>query len=133
MTITSAREVQKHVRSLADPAAAVSSARFFKQASLKNDVFLGLRAPTLHQLAKNYRELPLGDVERLLQSKIHEERLLALLILGLVVARADDATRKKVFDLYLANTRYINNWDLVDASAPAVVGGYLADKSRQPL
>src|SRR5262249_49417233 len=78
----------------------------------------GLRAATLRQLAKEYRELPLSEVEALLRSEVHEERSLALLILGLIVHRAPDPTRKQVYDFYLANACHVNSWDLVDVSAP---------------
>ena len=73
------------------------------------------------------------EIESLLHSEIHEERLLALLILVRAVTRCEPAKRKEVFDFYLKNTKYVNNWDLVDASAPHLVGSYLADKSRRPL
>jgi len=102
---------------LADPAVAASSLRFFSRRNAEHDIFLGLRAATLRQLAKEYRELPLGEVETLLHSDIHEERMLALLILVLAVRKATDSTRQQICDFYLANTRFINNWDLVDVSA----------------
>jgi 3-methyladenine DNA glycosylase AlkD len=128
-----ARDVQKKLRSLGDPGVAASSARFFKKEHADKDVFLGLRAATLRQLAKDYRELPLAEVETLLHSEIHEERSLALLILGMIVHRASDAARQQVYEFYLANIRYVNRWDLVDVSAPPLVGAYLVDKSRKPL
>jgi 3-methyladenine DNA glycosylase AlkD len=128
-----AEEVQKKLRSVGDPAVAASSARFFKKEHADGDVFIGLRASTLRHLAKDYRELPLAEIETLLHSPIHEERSLALLILGLVVHRASDATQKQVYDFYLANTCHVNSWDLVDVSAPPLVGAYLVDKSRAPL
>ena len=128
-----AQQIQTKLRSLADPAVAASSLRFFKKEHVENDVFLGLRAATLRQLAKEYLELPLKEVETLLYSDIHEERMLALLILVLAVRKATDSTRQQIHDFYLANTRFINNWDLVDASAPSLVGAYLIDKSRKPL
>jgi 3-methyladenine DNA glycosylase AlkD len=128
-----AMEAQKKLRSLADPEVAASSIRFFKKEHAGKDVFLGLRAARLRQLAKDYRELPLAEVETLLHSEIHEERSLALLILGHIVHRASDPSRKRVFDFYLANTRYVNSWDLVDVSAPPLVGAYLVDKNRKPL
>jgi 3-methyladenine DNA glycosylase AlkD len=77
--------------------------------------------------------LPLSEIEYLLHSAIHEERLLALVILVGQFEKGDDATRKPIYDLYLANTRHINNWDLVDLSAPQIVGGYLKTRSRKPL
>jgi 3-methyladenine DNA glycosylase AlkD len=128
-----ANEVQKKLRRLGDPAVAASSARFFEKEHTDKDVFVGLRTATLRQLAKEYRELPLTEVEALLHSEIHEARSLALLILGLVVDRASDSTRRLVYDFYLANTGHVNNWDLVDVSAPALVGAYLVDTSRKPL
>src|SRR5271166_4967083 len=112
-----AKEVQKNLRRLGDAAVAASSARFFKKEHVDKDVFVGLRAATLRQLAKEYRELPLAELETLLHSDIHEERSLALLILGLVIHRATDFIRKQVYDFYLANTEHVNNWDLVDVSA----------------
>jgi 3-methyladenine DNA glycosylase AlkD len=131
--LLTAEHVQNKVRSFGDPAVAKSSARFFKKEQADQDVFVGLRAATLRLLAKEYRELPLAEVETLLHSDIHEERSLALLILGLVVHRASDLTRKRVYDFYLAHTQYVNSWDLVDVSAPPLVGAYLVDKSRKPL
>ena len=128
-----AQQIQRKLRNLADPTVAESAARFFKKEHAKDDVFLGLRAATLHQLSKEYRKLPLNEVEILLHSGIHEERMLALLILVLAVHRASDASRRKKYDFYLANTSHVNNWDLVDASAPSLVGAYLIDKSRKPL
>jgi len=128
-----AKEIQKKLRNLGDPAVAASSVRFFKKGDVDKDVFVGLRVATLRQLARDYRELPLAEVEALLHSEIHEARSLALLILGLVVHRAPDATRRLVYDFYLANTRHVNSWDLVDVSAPGLVGAYLVDKSRKPL
>ena len=128
-----AKEVQKKLRSVGDPTVAASSARFFKKEHADKDVFVGLRAANLRQLARDYRQLPLAEIETLLHSETHEERSLALLILELVVHRAPDLTRKQVYDFYLANTGHVNNWDLVDVSAPPLVGAYLENKSRKPL
>jgi 3-methyladenine DNA glycosylase AlkD len=131
-----ATAVQEHLRSLADPDSAAAAARYFKTGSGQygeGDIFLGLRAVMMHGLAKEYHSLPLDELTVLLRSPIHEDRLLALLILVRRVSHADNATKKEVYKLYLAHTRYINNWDLVDASAREIVGGYLADKSRKPL
>jgi 3-methyladenine DNA glycosylase AlkD len=131
-----AKDAQDKLRKLADPVLAASATRFFKTGPgeySEKDVFLGLRAATLRQLAKEHQGLPLAEVETLLHSKIHEERALALLILVRVVAKAPDSLRKQVYDLYRANIRHVNNWDLVDVSAPTLVGGYLWDKSRKPL
>jgi 3-methyladenine DNA glycosylase AlkD len=128
-----AQQIQRKLRSLADPAVAATAARFFKKNHAQDDIFLGLRAATLHQLSKEHRELPLKEVETLLHSGIHEERMLALLILVVAFSKASDASRKEMHDFYLANTSHVNNWDLVDTSAPTLVGNYLQDKNRKPL
>ena len=131
-----ANELQARLRSLGSPTDAAFLSGFFKTGPGQygaGDVFAGVRVPVLRRLAKEFKSLPLPQVERLLHSAIHEERLTALLILVLRAGRADAATRKRIYDLYLANTRYINNWDLVDLSAPHLVGVHLEDKSRKPL
>ncbi len=131
-----ASEAKKQLKSLASPEAAASAARFFKSGPRQygeGDIFIGVRVPALRNLAREFRALPLAEVEILLQSPIHEERLLALLILVLASAKASEAEKKTVFDFYLTNTKFVNNWDLVDSSAPPLVGGYLIDKSRKPL
>ena len=131
-----AGDAQQHLRSLASPDVAAISARFFKTGPRQygeGDVFIGVRVPAIRKVAKEFRSLPLRDVEALLQSKIHEERLLALAILVTQFQKADDKVRKPIYDLYLANTDRINNWDLVDLSAPQIVGGYLECRSRKPL
>jgi len=131
-----AREVQEQLRSLSSPEAAAQAARFFKTGPGQygeGDIFLGLRAAVMHRLAKEHRQLPFVELQLLLRSAIHEDRLLALLILALRTSQSDESTKKQVYELYRAHIRYINNWDLVDASAREIVGGYLADKSREPL
>jgi 3-methyladenine DNA glycosylase AlkD len=87
----------------------------------------------LRQLANDFRELSLTEVETLLHSEVHEERALALLVLNLLVRKAADSTRKQVYDFYLVNTAHVNSWDLVDVSAPSLVGAYLVSRSRKPL
>jgi 3-methyladenine DNA glycosylase AlkD len=128
--------VRKRLRGLACEKVAQTAAWFFKTGPGQygeGDVFIGVRVPVLRRLARDCKALPMTDVEDLLHSEIHEERLLALLTLVLAVSQGDPAKRKEVFDFYLKNTKYVNNWDLVDASAPHLVGSYLADKSRRPL
>jgi 3-methyladenine DNA glycosylase AlkD len=87
----------------------------------------------LRQLAKKYPDPPLADAERLLHAPHHEDRLLGLLFLMAGFEKGDAEIRGRIYRLYLANTGFINNWDLVDVSAPHVVGAYLFDKSRSPL
>jgi 3-methyladenine DNA glycosylase AlkD len=121
---------------LGNPEAAAFAARYFKTGPGEygeGDIFLGLRAPVMHALAKEYKTLALDQVLVLLWSEVHEDRLLALLILVRQTLKGDGALKKQVYQLYLGNTRFVNNWDLVDCSAPVIVGGYLADRSRKPL
>ncbi len=130
------REVQDRLRELANPESAAFLQRFFKTGPGQygeGDIFLGLRVPQIRKIAGEFRLLPLTEVNRLLQSKAHEDRLAALVILVGQFERGTPAARKQIFELYLGSTAHINNWDLVDVSAPQIVGGYLADKSRRPL
>jgi 3-methyladenine DNA glycosylase AlkD len=98
----------------------------------EGDVFIGLTVPQMRATAKKYWQLPFGDVEDLLRSPIHEYRVTALMIL-VEKYEKDAELRKKTVDFYLAHTQYINNWDLVDGSAPYILGEYLQDKSRKLL
>lgn len=99
----------------------------------EGDQFCGITVPALRKIASRYRDLKLSDMKKLLGSAIHEHRLAALLILVEQYKRADASARGNIFDFYLANTRCINNWDLVDASARDVVGEHLASRSRKIL
>ena len=131
-----AKDVKQKLKWLASPDVAKSSMRFFKTGPGQygeGDIFIGIKVPTLRTVSREFRSLPLEEVGSLLNSPIHEERHLALMVLVLQVAKCDDAYRRVVFDFYLQNTKLINNWDLVDCSAPQVVGGFLLDKSRKPL
>lgn len=131
-----ASEARSQLHALASPDVAASATRFFKTGPGQygeGDTFIGVRVPAIRKLARQFRDLPLTEVEVLLHSPIHEERLLALLILVLGVRKCDDAHRAAVFDFYLGNSGHVNNWDLVDTSAPAIVGGYLRDRLRTPL
>lgn len=129
-------EVQKDIRSFADKARALHSKRFFKTGPGQygeNDVFIGLTVPQCRLLEKKYQELSLTQVQTLLKSKIHEVRLISLLILVGRFKKAEALEQKKIFDIYLKHTKHINNWDLVDTSSEHIVGGYLWDKDRKIL
>lgn len=131
-----ARDAKQKLKTLASPDVATSSVRFFKTGPGQcgeGDIFIGVKVPTLRTVVREFRHLPLEEIGSLLKSPIHEERHLALMVLVLQVANCDDAHRQAAFDFYLENTKFINNWDLVDCSAPQVVGGFLLDKSRKPL
>jgi 3-methyladenine DNA glycosylase AlkD len=134
--LPTARDALARLQALGSPEAAAFAARYFKIGPGQygeGDVFLGIRVPALRKLAGEFRALPDGDVLALLGSEFHEARLLALLIWVRTVSRGDEATRRRIYGLYLSNTRSVNNWDLVDASAREIVGGYLLDRDRGPL
>lgn len=125
-------EARRRLRSFASRERAEVSRGFFRTGAGEygeGDQFLGVTVPNLRIVTREFRDLPRDSVMELLHSAWHEERLLALLILVEQFRRDPDAT----YALYMANTAHINNWDLVDASAPAIVGGWLATRSRAPL
>jgi 3-methyladenine DNA glycosylase AlkD len=131
-----AAEIQKKLAELGNPAVAISSQRFFKTGPGEygeGDVFRGVRVPVLRRLSREYSSIALREVEKLLRSSFHEDRLLALFLLVRQFAKSDETMKKKIYSLYLKSTRFINNWDLVDSSAEFIVGAYLWDKDRKPL
>ncbi len=131
-----ATQLSKILRDLADPVIAEHSQRFFKTGKGEygeGDKFLGIRVPILRKQAKKYQDIALEEIQRLLKSSFHEERLCALLLLVRKFTQGDGAERKAIYQLYVNNTRYINNWDLVDSSANHIVGAYLEEKSKNPL
>jgi 3-methyladenine DNA glycosylase AlkD len=129
-------QIQQKLRKLGDEKRAKASQRFFKTGPGEygeGDVFLGISVPKLRKLAKEYKDLSLKETRVLLRSSIHEARLLSLFILIGRFVTGDESEREKAYNLYLNNTRFINNWDLVDASAGQIVGAFLADKEKAPL
>jgi len=123
--------LKKELRMKASPKKAKILQRFFKTGPGEygeGDVFLGVVVPDIRKLVKEYSDLKLKEAVKLLHSKIHEERLTALLIM--VSQFQAEKNEEKVYNLYLKNTKYINSWDLVDLSADKIVGVYLASKSK---
>lgn len=132
----SAKEITKELGKLADAEQAVNLQRFFKTGPGEygeGDLFRGIKLPGLRGLARSFKDAPLKAITALLHSKYHEDRSLALFILVEQYKRGDEAVRKSIYDLYLENTQYINNWDLVDQSAPTIVGLHLLERSRSSL
>lgn len=128
--------VRRDIRKIARAERAANNKWFFKTAPGEygaGDRFLGVTVPQLRVLAREYRDMPLKYVVRLLQSPWHEERLLALLILVGQYVRADTRTRQAIHQTYLRNTASINNWDLVDSSAAQLVGAHLEAGDRLVL
>ena len=131
-----AAEVSRRLHALGTPEIALHSAGFFKTEPGQygaGDQFVGVRVPAVRKLAGQFHELSPAEIEAVLQSPWHEERLLALLVLVRKYARSDAAGRKQIFDLYLENIDRVNNWDLVDSSAPHIVGRHLETRGRQLL
>jgi 3-methyladenine DNA glycosylase AlkD len=132
----SAKEIRRRVRELSNAERAEVLQRFFKTGPGQygeGDIFLGLTVPQMRALAREYRAVSNEEIVNLLQSTFHDERAIALFILVQAFAKADEATRKSIYELYLQQTKFINSWDLVDCSAAQIVGGFLQAKSRKPL
>ncbi|MDD4351961.1 MAG: DNA alkylation repair protein [Candidatus Gracilibacteria bacterium] len=132
----SSSQVQQALKKLASEEKSQILTRFFKTAKGEygeGDVFIGVVVPEQRKIAKEFRDLPLNEVAKLLKSKIHEDRLTALLILTYKYPKLEQQEKKKIIDFYLKHTAYINNWDLVDLSAYKLLGEYLIDKDRTLL
>lgn len=99
----------------------------------EGDIFMGLTMGENRIIAKKNIDLSLIDTQKLLRSKIHEHRMVALLILLLKFRKANLVEQKKIYKIYLKNYNYINNWDLVDVTCPYIVGGYLSDKKDRKI
>jgi len=128
--------VQADLKKAADPDHAQKLQGFFKTGPGEygeGDIFLGVRVPEQRRIAKKHRDITLDETIGLLRSNIHEHRLTSLFLLTHKFANGDEETREKIVNLYLANTSYLNNWDLVDSSAHKILGVWLLDKPRDIL
>jgi 3-methyladenine DNA glycosylase AlkD len=129
--------VRREIRALADPKKAEFLRRFFKSGPGQygeGDVLLGIIVPKSRIVARrHFQSLTFAEIGELLGSRYHEERLIALLMLVLRFQKGDEKEREKVFRLYCRSTRWINNWDLVDTSAPYIVGPHLEKRDRSLL
>lgn len=113
-----------------------SFTRFFKTGPgeyAQGDQFLGIAVPKQRQVAKQFKDLPLKEVEKLLQSKYHEERLTGLFILVLKFKGASEKDQESIVKFYKKNINAVNNWDLVDSSAHKILGPYLLNRSKKDL
>ena len=131
-------DLRRALRRLADPERAAGALRFFKTGLGEygeGDQFLGITVPLTRSLLPLSDDLTEMDVLALLHSEWHEERLLAALILVRRFGKAahDEAVRAHIVQLYLANTEWLNNWDLVDSSAPQILGTWLLQRERPVL
>ena len=130
------KELKKTIRANANKDHAKTMQWFFKTGKGEygeGDKFIGIKVPVQRKIAKKYGELDLEDLQKLLNSKIHEERLISLLILVDKYDDADDKIKDNIYRFYKMNRRKINNWDLVDLSAPKIMGKYLLNRDKQIL
>ena len=131
-----AHQLLSDLRAHADPKRAALLRPFFKTGKgeyAEGDLFWGLRVPLVRAVAKNYPDLLPADIKKLLASEVHEARLAALIIMTAQFEKGDEKARRRLFELYLASTDRINNWDLVDVSAPKIVGAYLLEHPSSAL
>jgi 3-methyladenine DNA glycosylase AlkD len=127
-------EVKQELRKQGDPKKAEFYPKYFKAEHSSSDKFLGVTIPKQRTIAKDYyARLTLDDTIELLHGEWHDERLTALFILVLLFQAGDAATKEKIVKIYLANTKWVNNWDLVDSSAYSLLGVWLLDKDRAIL
>lgn len=130
-------KIKKELRKLVNSEKAKIWTKFFKIEKNEygeGDKLLGIAMPEQHKIANEYyNKISIENALRLLRGKYHEERMLALLILMLKYKKGTEAEKKKIFNAYLANTKYINNWDLVDVTCRDIIGAYLFDKNRNIL
>lgn len=128
--------IRKEIKKYANSKKAENLQRFFKTGKGEygeGDIFLGLTVPESRYIAKQFKNLSFSNSEKLLTSKIHEERQIALMILGMQFRKGSPAEKKKIYDFYLSHVSAVNNWDLVDGSAPIIVGGWLVEKSSKEI
>jgi len=133
MRLKSLREILKKQT---NPEQAKLYLRFFKTGKGEygeGDMFLGIKVPVSRGIAKKFKDLSIPEIQELLNSEIHEERLIGLFTLVEQFNGADEEKKSTIYKLYLKNTKKVNNWDLVDLSADKIIGAYLVDKDKQIL
>ena len=126
-----AADVRKELKSMTDPDKAAILQRFFKTVQGQygeGDIFIGVMVPQSRQVAKKFSQIHLGEVRTLLYSRIHEERLVSLLILAWRYSSASSREKEEIVKFYLDHIKQVNNWDLVDLSAPNILGAHLFDR-----
>ena len=131
-----AQDIEQAIRAAANPDKVKTLSGFFKTGKGEygeQDIFIGIPVPVTRSIVKQYLDTPLDQLEILLHNPVHELRMSALLCMVEQFKKADANRREAIYHTYLSNTAYINNWDLVDLSAPGIVGEYLKDKSRDDL
>jgi len=123
-------KIKNEINKSANPEKAKDLMRFFKTSEGKygeGDIFLGIKVPLQRKIAKKYFKLDLEEIQGLLRSKIHEHRMIGLFILINKYSKSNKDEKRDIFDFYLKNTKNINNWDLVDLTAPKIVGHFIEE------
>ncbi len=129
-------DLRNDLKKEANKEQAVNLQRFFKTGKGEygeGDIFYGIKVPLQRAIAKKHRDLSLSELQELLNSPVHEERLVSLFILVDQYGKGDEKMKEKIFNFYLKNTLKINNWDLVDLSAPKIVGAHLVNRDKSIL
>jgi len=129
-------ELQKKIKELGSPEVSKTMQLFFKTGKGEygeGDIFAGLKVPSQRKLAREFRDLSLTDLKILLNSPVHEERLISLFILVDKYGKGDKQEKEAIFSFYLKYRKGINNWDLVDLSAPKIIGKHLLNKDKSLL
>lgn len=129
-------ELRNHLEAVSNQEKARFLQRFFKTGKgeyAEGDLFLGIVVPVQRKIARQYKYLSFSELKRLIHSRYHEERLITLLILIEKFRKSDEIERSRIVKFYLDNRKGINNWDLVDLSAPKILGEYMLDKKRDIL
>lgn len=129
-------DLRNKIKSLASPEVSETMKWFFKTGKGEygeGDIFVGLKVPTQRKIAREFKNLKLSELKILLASKVHEDRLISLFILVDKYEKGDDREKDQIFSFYLKTRKGINNWDLVDLSAPKIIGKHLLKKDRTLL
>ena len=130
------KNIKEEFKKLSNQEYATRLQKYFKTGKGEygeGDRFLGLGVPIIRKIAKKYSTLSISEAFEFLKSQFHEERLFSLFVLADLFRNADKEDKKKIYVLYLKNTNFINNWDLVDSSAGRVVGAYLFTRDKKPI
>jgi len=130
------KELQEELKKYSSKEKAIILQRFFKTGPgeyAEGDVFIGVKVPQIRIVAKKFEDIRLKEAIDLLKSRIHEERLAALFILIFKYSKGSDSEKERIHKLYLKQTKYINNWDLIDLSAGHIVGAFLINQDKAPL
>ena len=132
-----AEKITNEIKSFSNSEFAAHHARFFKTGKNEygeGDLFYGLKVPEIRKIAKKYfKNITLKEIDILIKNPFHEVRMVAILMLVLKYPKVAEEEQGKIYNLYLSNVNYINNWDLVDISAPHIIGAYLFKNNTEKL